>query len=94
MYKFNQIINQKKLIYLHLFNNILESSESCFPSMAKVKVESGKSVKMYELQIGDRVQTSMFHILTWYPSGCTDEFSFHSEKRFLKNVLLDKVGQL
>ena len=29
----------------------------CFPSVATVKVENGKSVTMSELEIGDRVQT-------------------------------------
>ena len=31
--------------------------EGCFPAHAEVKVENGKSLKMYELQIGDKVQT-------------------------------------
>ena len=29
----------------------------CFPSTAKVTLENGKSIKMSELQVGDRVQT-------------------------------------
>ena len=32
-------------------------SSSCFPLMAKVKIENGKSVQISELQIGDKVQT-------------------------------------
>ena len=36
-----------------------KESKGCFPSMAKVKVETGKLVTMSELQIGDRVQTGM-----------------------------------
>ena len=31
--------------------------EGCFPSLAKVKLENGKSLAMSELQIGDKVQT-------------------------------------
>ena len=34
--------------------------ESCFPSSARVLLETGKSVTMSELQIGDRVQTGKF----------------------------------
>ena len=34
--------------------------KNCFPANAKVKLESGKSVKMSELQIGDKVQRGMF----------------------------------
>ena len=36
---------------------------SCFPSLAKVKLGNGKSLKMSELKIGDQVQTSM-HIMS------------------------------
>ena len=36
----------------------LESS-GCFPSMAKVMLENGKSVIMSELQIGDKVKTGI-----------------------------------
>ena len=36
---------------------IVVANRACFPSVAKVKVENGKSVTMSELQIGDRVQT-------------------------------------
>ena len=32
-------------------------SSSCFPSTSKVNLESGKSVTMSELQLGDRVKT-------------------------------------
>ena len=32
---------------------------SCFPSTAKINLENGKSVRMAELQVGDRVQTGM-----------------------------------
>ena len=32
-------------------------SFGCFPAAATAKLESGKSLKMSELQIGDRVQT-------------------------------------
>ena len=31
----------------------------CFPSTARVSYENGKSVTMFELQIGDRVQTGI-----------------------------------
>ena len=34
--------------------------ENCFPFSARVALESGKSVTMSELQIGDRVQTSKY----------------------------------
>ena len=37
------------------------SSSGCFPSTAQVILESGKSVAMSELQIGDKVQTGMKH---------------------------------
>ena len=33
--------------------------KSCFPSAAEVKIKNGKSVQMFELQIGDRVQAGM-----------------------------------
>ena len=33
------------------------SSRACFPSTSKVNLESGKSVTMSELQLGDRVKT-------------------------------------
>ena len=38
-------------------------SSSCFPSASKVSLESGKSVTMFELQLGDRVKTgkSFYH---------------------------------
>ena len=32
-------------------------SSGCFPSVARVSLENGKSVSMSELQKGDRVQT-------------------------------------
>ena len=35
----------------------------CFPSMARVSLESGETAIMSKLQIGDRVQTGM---LPWY----------------------------
>ena len=35
----------------------------CFPSSANVLLESGKSVKMSELQIGDLVQTGISSVL-------------------------------
>ena len=34
-----------------------QTPAKCFPSVATVKVENGKSVTMSELQIGDAVQT-------------------------------------
>ena len=34
---------------------------ACFPSVAIVKVENGKSVVMSDLQIGDRVETGTKH---------------------------------
>ena len=38
---------------------------SCFPSMAKIKLENGVSITMSELQVGDQVQTGneiiLFH---------------------------------
>ena len=36
-----------------------QSGGECFPATAKVTLDSGKSVKMSELQIGDQVQTGM-----------------------------------
>ena len=36
---------------------ILESGGGCFPSMATVEGENGKSVALSELQVGDRVKT-------------------------------------
>ena len=33
---------------------------SCFPSIAKVKLQNGKSITMSELQIGDQVQTGVY----------------------------------
>ena len=36
-----------------------QPDKNCFPLMAKVKTENGRSVKMSELQIGDNVQTGM-----------------------------------
>ena len=41
----------------------LESSDNCFLSLAKVKLDNGKSLKMSELKIGDQVQTTM-HIIS------------------------------
>ena len=40
------------------YNNVFLSKTGggCFPSSAKVKLESGKIVPMSELQIGDQVQ--------------------------------------
>ena len=35
------------------------SNGQCFPSMAKVKIENGKSIQMSKLQIGNRVQAGM-----------------------------------
>ena len=40
----------------------LESSDSFFPSLAKVKLDNGKSLKMSELKIGDQVQISIYII--------------------------------
>ena len=37
-------------------NNFAESS-SCFPSITKVEVDGGKTIKLSELQIGDRIKT-------------------------------------
>ena len=34
--------------------------KACFPSNSKVKLENGKLVKMSDLEIEDKVQTSMF----------------------------------
>ena len=39
-------------------------SKKCFPSTAKVKLESGKLVKMSELQIGDQIETGRMVLLT------------------------------
>ena len=39
-------------------------SKKCFPSTAKVKLESGKFVKMSELQIGDQIKTGRMVLLT------------------------------
>ena len=39
---------------------------NCFPATASVKLESGKQIKMSELQVGDRVQTGM-----WKPAFVT-----------------------
>ena len=36
-----------------------EIDPGCFPSMAKVMLESGISVTMLELKIGDKVQTGI-----------------------------------
>ena len=33
------------------------SSSGCFPSLVKVNLENGNSKAMFELQVGDRVQT-------------------------------------
>ena len=36
------------------------SGGGCFPSSAKVKIETGKYVRMSELQIGDQVQAGRY----------------------------------
>ena len=36
---------------------VVEKDSSCFPSVATVKFENGKSVTMSELQIGNKVKT-------------------------------------
>ena len=36
-----------------------EKKSKCFPSVAKVMLENGTSVRMSELQAGDKVQTGM-----------------------------------
>ena len=46
-------INAKRTMFLY------SDQGACFPSMAKVKLENGKTVTMSELQTGDRVQTGM-----------------------------------
>ena len=36
---------------------------SCFPSTARVSLESGNSIRMSKLQIGDKIQTGMYGYL-------------------------------
>ena len=38
----------------------------CFPSMAKVNLENGKTVTMSELQIGDHVQAGGIKIFSLF----------------------------
>ena len=40
--------------------------KTCFPSSARVSLENGKTVRMSELQIGDRVQTGIAVTLLLY----------------------------
>ena len=39
-------------------------AEGCFPSLAKVKVENGKSLTMSEIKIRDKVQTGKQMLLS------------------------------
>ena len=38
---------------------ILAEKQSCFPSTSKVNLDSGESVTMSELQLGDRVKIGL-----------------------------------
>ena len=40
-------------------NKTPDCENNCFPSTAKVNLENGKSVRMSELQVGDKVQTGI-----------------------------------
>ena len=48
-------------LFCCFFENATEECDTanCFPSTAKVNLENGKSVRMSELQVGDKVQTGM-----------------------------------
>ena len=47
----------------------------CFPSTAQVNLENGKSVKMFELEIGDRIQTGRYlkYFIIFFPISVKED---------------------
>ena len=60
--------------------SVLEKKKKCFPSISKVKLESGKIVTMSELQIGDNVQTGLVSVLFSYTKSDIKILDFKKDK--------------
>ena len=57
----------------HCSKPYCECKSGCFPSLAKINLQNGKSILMSELQMGDQVQTGMIISMDTFSCVCSSQ---------------------